>query len=182
MPSRLAPLEPPYPPEVAHTLAHMMPPGVPPIGLFRVLAHNPRILQRIKGGGLLDRGAISLRDREIVILRTTARLGSEYEWGVHVGFFAAKAGFTPEQVAATVTDRAEPWTDAERLLIELVDSLVDRADIADALWQRAAARWSTPQLLEIVVLAGFYHTISFVTQAFRVPLEAEAPRFPVAGE
>lgn len=178
MPSRLAPLEPPYPPEVAQTLARMMPPGVPPIGLFRVLAHNPRILQRITGGGLLDRGAISLRERKIVILRTAARLGSEYEWGVHVGFFAAKAEFTPEQVAATVTDRAEHWTDAERLLIELVDSLVDRADIGDALWRRAAAQWSMPQLLEIVVLAGFYHTISFVTQAFRVPLEAEAPRFP----
>ena len=180
MQPRLAPLEPPYEPEVAETLARMMPPGVPPIALFRVLAHNPRILQRIKGGGLLDRGAISLREREIVILRTTARLGSEYEWGVHVAFFAAKAGFTPAQIAATTASRPELWSDAERLLIDLVDSLLDRADIADALWQRAAAQWSMPQLLEIVVLVGFYHTISFVTQAFRVPLEAEAPRFPTA--
>jgi alkylhydroperoxidase family enzyme len=180
MQPRLAPLEPPYEPEVADTLARMMPPGIPPIALFRVLAHNPRILERIKGGGLLDRGAIGLREREIVILRTTARLGSEYEWGVHVAFFAAKAGFATEQIAATTAARPEPWSDAERLLIELVDSLVDRADIADALWQRAIAQWSIPQLLEIVVLVGFYHTISFVTRAFRVPLEPEAPRFPAA--
>jgi alkylhydroperoxidase family enzyme len=178
MPPRLSPLEPPYDPAVADTLAAMMPPGVPPIALFRVLAHNPRILSRIKGGGLLDRGAISLREREIVILRTTARLGSEYEWGVHVGFFAGKAGFTPEQVAETVADRPETWSEPERLLIELVDSLTDHADVPDALWQRATASWTMPQLLEIVVLTGFYHTISFVTRAFRVPLEKEAPRFP----
>jgi alkylhydroperoxidase family enzyme len=178
MQARLAPLEAPFPPEVADTLAGIMPPGVPPIALFRVLAHNPRILQRIKGGGLLDRGAISLREREIVILRVTARLGSEYEWGVHVAFFAQKAGFTPEQIAATAAARAEPWSASERLLIELVDSLIERKDIGDALWQRAAAQWSMPQLLEIVVLTGFYHTISFVTAAFRVPLEPSAPRFP----
>jgi alkylhydroperoxidase family enzyme len=177
MQPRLAPLEAPFPPDVADLLASM-PGGESPIALFRVLAHNPRILSRIKGGGLLDRGAISLREREIVILRVTARLGSEYEWGVHVAFFAAKAGFTSEQVAATTADRPEPWSAGEQLLIELVDSLVDRKDIPDALWQRATANWSMQQLLEIVVLVGFYHTISFITAAFRVPLEPNAPRFP----
>jgi alkylhydroperoxidase family enzyme len=177
MQPRLAPLEAPFPSDVADLLASM-PGGGSPIALFRVLAHNPRILSRIKGGGLLDRGAISLREREIVILRVTARLGSEYEWGVHVAFFAAKAGFTPEQVAATTRSTPELWDASERLLIELVDSLIDRKDIDDDLWQRAAAQWSAQQLLEIVVLVGFYHTISFVTAAFRVPLEPEAPRFP----
>ena len=180
MQPRLAPLEPPYPAEVAETLKAMMPPGVPPIALFRVLAHNPRVLSRIWGGNLLDRGSISLREREIVILRTTARLGSDYEWGVHIQFFAAKAGFTPAQIAATAGSEPGAWPAPEQLLLELVDALVDHAAIDDALWQRASAQWTPQQLLEIVVLTGAYHTISFLTAAFRVPLEPGAPRLPQA--
>jgi len=180
MQPRLMPLETPFPPEAAEILATMPPPGGPPLKLFRVLAHNPRVLTRIKGGGLLDKGSISLREREIVILRTTARRGSEYEWGVHVHFFAAKAGFTPEQIAATRGNGSEAWSEPDRLLIALVDSLIDGNAVADALWARAATAWSAAQLLEIVVLAGFYTTISYVTNAFRVPLEDGAPRFPMS--
>jgi hypothetical protein len=35
--SRVAPLEPPYSPEIAGAVRDMMPPGVPPIALFRTL-------------------------------------------------------------------------------------------------------------------------------------------------
>jgi hypothetical protein len=44
---------------------------------------------------LLGRGLLMLRQREIVIDRTCALNGSEYEWGVHIAFFAAKVKFTP---------------------------------------------------------------------------------------
>ena len=104
---RLAPLDPPYPPALAAALEAMMPPGVPPLRLFRTLAHNPRILDKIRASNLLDRGSLSRREREIVILRATARAGGEYEWGVHVAFFAAKVGLTDSQVAATVQGDAD---------------------------------------------------------------------------
>ena len=51
------------------------------------------------GGGLLDKGHLTLRQREIVIDRVTARCGSEYEWGVHVAFFAKRAGLDAAQHA-----------------------------------------------------------------------------------
>jgi alkylhydroperoxidase family enzyme len=70
----------------------MMPPGMAPLRLFRTIAHNPRVLEKIRASNLLDRGSLDRRDREIVILRTTARCGCEYEWGVHVAFFSAKVG------------------------------------------------------------------------------------------
>src|SRR6185436_18451878 len=93
-PARLAPLAPPYPPEAAELLESLRL-GLPePIALFRTLAHAPRVLARIKAGGLLDRGPVPLRLREIAILRTTARCGAGYEWGVHVAGFAGKAELT----------------------------------------------------------------------------------------
>jgi len=179
--TRLAPLEPPYAEAAAATLAEMMPPGVPPLLLFRTIAHNPRVLGKIRASNLLDRGSLERRHREIVILRTTARCGCEYEWGVHVAFFAAKVGLTDAEVAATVYGGpGDPlWSAQERTLIRLVDELHDGARISDALWSELRRHWRDDQLVELVVLAGFYHTISFVVNGLGVALEPDAPRFPV---
>ena len=51
-------------------------------------------------------GRSRLREREIVIDRTCARTGCEYEWGVHVATFAGAAHLTEEQVRATVLGAA----------------------------------------------------------------------------
>lgn len=75
-----------------------MPKGVPPLVLFRTLAVNERVFLGLMASRLLDRGSITLREREIVIDRTCARCGSEYEWGVHVTFFGERVGFTEEQI------------------------------------------------------------------------------------
>ncbi len=177
---RIAPLEPPYPADVAETLAAMMPPGLPPLRLFRVLAHNPRILAKFRAGNLLDRGAISRRDRELVILRTTARCGAEYEWGVHVAFFGARVGLDEATLAATAAAGAgDPlWAPRDALLIRLADALHDQAALPDALWAPLAAEWTAAQLIELIVVAGYYHTVSFVVNGLRVPREDGAPCFP----
>ena len=177
---RIAAAEPPYTPEIESALNRIMPPGVPPLVLFTTLARNPRVFQRFMAGGLLDKGSISLREREIVIDRTTARCGSEYEWGVHIAFFAEATGLTPAQVRATVRgDAHDPaWSPSEALLIRLVDSLHDWAEVPDALWVELRAAFSEEQLIELIVLTGFYHMVSFVTNALRLPLEKDAARFP----
>jgi alkylhydroperoxidase family enzyme len=180
---RLAPLDPPYPPALAAALEAMMPPGLPPLRLFRTLAHNPRILDKIRASNLLDRGSLPRREREIVILRATARAGGEYEWGVHVAFFAERVGLTPAQVAATVRGDAEDpvWGPRDRLLLRLVDQLHDTASLDDALWDELAAAFEPAQLVELVVLAGFYRTISCVVNAFAIAPEENAPRLPSRG-
>jgi len=180
---RLAPLEPPFEPALAATLEAMMPPGVPPLRLFRTLAHNPRILEKIRASNLLDRGSIERREREIVILRATARAGGEYEWGVHVSFFAARVGLSDAQVSATVHGGpdASVWSPRERLLVRLVDQLHDTARLDDALWRELAAAFEPAQLVELVVLAGFYRTISCVVNAFAIAHEEGAPRLPARG-
>ena len=121
---RIPPLEPPYDPELAAELARFMPPGIAPLRLFRTLAHNPRVLRKFRLGSLLDRGAIERRDREIVILRTCARCGSEYEWGVHVAVFAARCGLTPAEVAATLGADSQDasWSPRDRLLVRRLHS------------------------------------------------------------
>ena len=177
---RIPPLDPPYSPEVQRDFDALMPPGMQPLKLFRTLAHNPRVLGRIRRGGLLDRGSISVRERELMILRTTARAGAEYEWGVHVAVFAQKAGLTDVEVAATAAARpsASSFTTGEAAILRLADELHDHAKPSDATWQQLCEHYSSAQLIELVTLAGLYHAVSFVVNAARVPLEDGVPRFP----
>lgn len=177
---RIPPVAPPYGDDVAEDLRKLMPPGVSPLALFTTVAHNPRVLRRLRKGGLLDPGAVTVRDRELAILRTSARCGSEYEWGVHVRFFAEAAGLTPAQVAATVDGDADDpvWSARDRLVIALCDSLHDRGRIDDALWTALRAELADAQVIELVALAGQYHMVSYLTEVARLPPEPGAPRFP----
>ena len=145
--SRIAPAAPPYEPAIAEALQRIMPPGIEPLVLFRTMARSPRVFTKMFAGGLLDKGPLSLRQREIVIDRTTARLGAEYEWGVHVALFAEKVGFGEPEIAATVNGPADAacWSAEEQALLAMVDDLVDRRTIADGTWTGAlgALRRST---------------------------------------
>jgi len=180
---RISPLEAPYPPDVAERLAAMMPPGAPPIALFRTFAHNMPMTTAMGGWGSYELGkqlSLTMRDREIVIDRTCARCGCEYEWGVHVLFFAERVGLSGEQVTSLTHGGAADacWPDErERLLIAAVDELHDSATIGDELWGRLAAILTEQQLLDLLLLAGWYHAISYAANGARVPLEIAAPRF-----
>ena len=178
--SRIAPAALPYDPAIAEALQRIMPPGVEPLVLFRTMARSPRVFTKMFAGGLLDKGPLSLRQREIVIDRTTARLGAEYEWGVHIALFAERVGFGATEVAATVHGPADTvcWPAAEQALLALVDDLVDRRTIADATWTALAAQFDEAQILEAIALAGYYHTISFLCRGLDLPLETWAARFP----
>jgi alkylhydroperoxidase family enzyme len=179
---RVEPVSPPFPPELQAVFDRIMPPGVPPLQLFTTLARVPRIYDRFRAGGLLDRGPVSLRHREIVIDRTCARCGCAYEWGVHVAFFAERVGLTPEQVRATVHGAADDsvWSDEERLLVRMVDALHDSAPLPDELWAALAARFSVEQIFELIALVGFYHTVSFLANGLKLAPESYAAPFPPA--
>jgi len=99
---RIAPAAPPYPPEVQAWLDRTLPPGQPPLALFATLARDPRLFGKFFAAGLIDRGHLTLRQREIVIDRVTALCGCEYEWGVHVAIFGARVGLDAAQLASLV--------------------------------------------------------------------------------
>ena len=176
---RIAPIDPPYPAEIQAEFDKIMR-GAPPLLLFRTVARNPRVLQRLFAGSLLDRGSISLRVRELMILRTCALCGAEYEWGVHVATFGSKAAWTPEQVHSTVRGGPEDacWSSEERSVIHLADQLHATSGVSADVWQEASASFAPEQLIELVLLAGLYHAVSFMVNAFGVQHEEFAPRFP----
>jgi alkylhydroperoxidase family enzyme len=179
--SRIAPLEPPYEPEIREQFDRIMR-GAPPLMLFRMVAGNARAWEKFRAGGLLDRGPLTLREREIVIDRTCARTGCEYEWGVHVAIFADAAHLSEEQVRATVLGEADTpcWSAAEQALIAAVDALHFRATLDDDEFKALSAHYDDAKIFEIILLCGFYRTVSYLANALDLPLEASAARFPRA--
>jgi alkylhydroperoxidase family enzyme len=179
----IAPLEPPYSAEVAASLAKWMPPGaaVEPLALFRTLARHPALSDRMRPLGALflgRHGGLPVRDRELAILRTCARLGAGYEWGVHAAAFAAAAGLDADALAATCAPvPGSSLGEPDMALVAIVDELCDRGTVSDAAWARVAGRFSDEQRLELLALVGFYHLISFVANGARVAPEPWALPF-----
>ena len=180
---RVDPVKPPYVGAVGERLAAMMPPGVPPILLFRTFVKNLPMAEAMSGWGgyeLSKRLSLSMRDREIVIDRTCARCGCEYEWGVHVAFFAERAGLTPAQVTSlTHGVSTDPcWsTVRDRVLLDVADALHDRATIDADLWERLSEELDDAEVLDLLMLCGWYHAISFTANGVGVEMEDGAPRF-----
>jgi alkylhydroperoxidase family enzyme len=179
MAARIEPAQPPFSDLVQKTFERLMPPGVPPLVLFTTLARSERAFSKFMAAGLLDKGPLPMREREIMIHRTTARCGSEYEWGVHVALFSERVGFTRELVAATAASGvSDVWTAREALIVRMADALHETTTIDDALWAALAAEFSQEQILELILLAGFYRTVAYLTNGLALPLESYAVRFP----
>jgi 4-carboxymuconolactone decarboxylase len=183
--ARIAPIDPPYDPETAESLAKWMPPGskIEPLKLFRTLARSPEISSRLRvlGAGILGPGSlIAPREREILIDRTAALCGCEYEWGVHATVFGKAVGLTPEALQATaIGDANDPvWSERDALLVRLADELHHTAQVSGELWNALAAHWDVPQLIELLIVAGAYHVIAYVANGAQVGLEEWAQRFP----
>jgi alkylhydroperoxidase family enzyme len=181
MTARIAPAAPPFPSAIQTWLDRTMR-GKPPLVLFTTLARDPRLFQKFFSAGLLDRGHLTLRQREIVIHRTCALCRSEYEFGVHVTAFAAHVGLDDAQLRSLVHGgAADPcWTDPERTLLRLCDALHATCTLDEALWQALEHAFSHEAILELLMLAGFYRTVSYLTNALRLPLEPDAARFPTS--
>ena len=177
--ARIAPASEPLPDDIRQAIDAIMR-GRPPLSLFTTLARDRRLFFKFFNSGLLDRGHLTIRQREIVIDRVTASCGAEYEWGVHVSVFAAKAGLTEEQITSLTIGGPEDacWTDADRLLIRLCDNLHEDCTVDDPLWAELTGHYSDEALLELLMLAGTYRTVSYLVNSLRLPPEPGAARFP----
>jgi hypothetical protein len=63
----------------------------------------------------------------------------------------------------------------------MCDELHKTCSLSDRLWAGLRNEYSEEAMLELLMLAGYYRTISYLTNALRLPLEARGARFPLSG-
>jgi 4-carboxymuconolactone decarboxylase len=152
-----------------------------PLNIFRTLSRNEKLSKSFLalGSHLLLGDVLPEREREIVILRVGWRSGSEYEFGQHT-VMGEKAGLTIAEIERLASGDLDEWAAGDVALIRLADELCEDNTVSDATWAELASRWDEAQLLELVMLAGFYRMVSGMLNAVGVPLEPATPGWPTS--
>lgn len=151
-----------------------------PLNIFGTLGHHPKLLKRFNllGGFLLDKGRIPPRERELVILRVGANARAEYEFGQHT-IIGSQCGLTDTEITALTRGPDEhDWSDDDRALIALADDLHADDCVTDATWGSLSSRWTEADLVELLVIAGFYRLVSGFLNSTGVRLDDGVPGFP----
>jgi alkylhydroperoxidase family enzyme len=153
--------------------------GGRPLNIFLTLAKNPSLYDAFTklGTHLLFKGGIPAREREIVILRVGWRAQSEYEFGQHTVIGEA-AGLAADEIDRLAQQGLDGWSDDDAALVRMADELCADDVVSDGTWQALNRRWKEPELLELLMLAGFYRLVSGLLNSAGVALEPTTPGWP----
>src|SRR5918995_4795227 len=177
---RLRPLPPAeWPATMREALAALRPPdarhplpaggGDRPKGLnvLGTLALHPELARAFHtfNGHVLFASSLSVRQRELVVLRVAALRRAEYEWRQHV-VLAADAGIDADEVARVEAGPdALGWSPLEAAIVRAVDELVADAEIGDATWAVLAAELDEHQLMDLVFTVGAYDVLAMALKS-----------------
>jgi alkylhydroperoxidase family enzyme len=180
---RIAPVTAPFAPNVQALFDRLPASWSPPFKLFTVLARDERLLLRFTGSAVsyLEPSHVTVRQREVLLLRVTARCRCAYEWGMRVHYFAGEAGLSEAQLYASVHGDADDadWQPDDKLLVRLADELHDTVSISEVLWTNLRAAFSEEALMQLLMMAGYYRTVATIANGLQLPLEPKVGRpFP----
>ncbi|RPG30241.1 MAG: hypothetical protein CBB72_014130 [Muricauda sp. TMED12] len=172
----IRPLEIPLDDEVQDLMDRIFPKGIPSPSLYRIVAKNQPLFKDliesrfIGPTGIFDKKRLDPRIRELLILRTCKANNNRYEYALHRTTISQKMGLLPEQITDIWDDFPDPglWTERDLSLFELVDKLSARKDTPVSLHGRLREHFSESELIEIVLLIGFYTSVSMLV-AFARP-------------
>jgi alkylhydroperoxidase family enzyme len=162
-----------------HPVSPLDPSSPKGLNAMGVLAHHPELTdaynQLIRHA--LYFTTISIRQRELLILRVAHLRDSPYEWAQHV-YQAGVAGIAPDEVARVrVGPSAEGWSVLERALLSAADELVADARITDETYAVLAAELDARQLMDVVFTVGAYDVFAMALRTFDVELDDDLQPF-----
>jgi alkylhydroperoxidase family enzyme len=192
MTARITPLLPPkeWPPEMREALAALRPPearhAVPvqrddrpkALNLLGTFARYPALTRayHVFNGHVQFATTLSLRQRELLVLRVAAVRKADYEWAQHT-VVAADAGLGDDEVARVADGPDAPgWSPLERAMLRAVDELIDDAEIGDATWKVLASELDEQQLMDLVFTVGAYDLLAMAIRSFGVEMDEDLLR------
>lgn len=165
--------------ETAALLARIRLPGSPPASnIFATLIRHRSLFRKwISASSRLMNGHLPARARELAILRTAWRCGSEYEWGQH-WLIGRHIGLSEDEMARVQDVPAQvSWPPVEAAVLRAVDELHDDSCVGDATWAELERFFDHEQLIELVMLVGQYHQVAFALNSLGVQREEGVPGF-----
>ncbi|MFP3907433.1 MAG: carboxymuconolactone decarboxylase family protein [Acidimicrobiales bacterium] len=137
-----------------------------------VLANHPELLRRILGLGLgrMPDSELTVRQREVLVLRTARRCSATYEWAHHRRR-AGERGLTMEDVRLAWEGPSSAETPEDRVLLQVADELHDTSTVAAGTWDRLCETVGAPAAIEAVAVVGWFHLIAYLGNALGLEVE-----------
>lgn len=160
-------------------------PGGGLAGPFNAFLHAPDLGAKLAELGATLRFGTSLDRRltEVAIITVGARWKAEFEWWAHARM-ASRHG-VPDAVIEAIGRGANPpfAADDELIVYDVARSLASRGYVPQRTYDSGHALLGDTGMVELVALCGYYTLISFLLNAFSVPLPAgEAPMWPPSAD
>jgi alkylhydroperoxidase family enzyme len=139
--------------------------------IFRMLAHAPTCVKPVMklGGTLLGKLQLDPRLRELCLLHAVSLVGGDYEWVQHVPI-ARDLGCPDAQIAAVARhdEAAECFDPRERAALAFTRELVIAHRASEAALGEVGMHLSSREIVELIILAGFYVTLARLTETLGV--------------
>ena len=178
---RIAPLEAEQWDETAQQLMQPLVNQGRIFNIFKTMSNHPDLARRwmVFANHILGKSTLSVRDRELVILRIGYLCQSGYEWGQHVQI-AREAGMSDEEIRSCKTGPDTPGlSELDRMLLQATDELHTDAHVSDSTWEGLAKHYSTQQMMDLVFTVGQYNLVSMALNSFGVQLDEGLPGWDV---
>jgi 4-carboxymuconolactone decarboxylase len=143
-------------------------------GPFNAMVHAPDTGGPLSSLGAALRFGSSLGRRltEVAVLTVASRWQAEFEWSAH-SRIAREAGVTDAVIDAIGAGEEPEFTaDDERIVHATARELVMSGHLSPASYAAGRELLGDTGVVELVALCGYYTTISFLLNAFEVPLPA----------
>jgi 4-carboxymuconolactone decarboxylase len=141
-------------------------------GPFNAFVHAPGVGRRLASLGHVVRFETSIERRlsEVAIITVGARWKAEFEWWAHARM-AREHGVAGAVVDAIGRGEEPPFeADDERVVYAVARQLAGHGQVDSGAYA-AARRWlGDAGMVELVSLCGYYTLVSFLLNAFTVPL------------
>lgn len=149
--------------------------------IFRTLANHPALAKRwmVFANHILGKSTLSVRDRELLILRIGWLCQAGYEWGQHVQI-ARQAGMSDVEIRSAKTGPdAAGLSGLDKLLLKATDELHADAFVSDTTWQGLQQHYNEQQLMDLVFTVGQYNLVCMALNSFGVQLDEGLPGWDV---
>ena len=151
-------------------------PGRPKaFGTLGTFAYHPDLAQAWLGfnGHILYGTTLTLRQREILVLRVAAVLHSTYGWGQHL-VHKDEAGLSDEDIARIAFGPEAPFLDPlEQAMLRAVDELLGQGQIGGTTWDVLAEHFDERQLLDLIFTVGTYTILDWMSDSIGFELESD---------
>ena len=162
------------PPNARHPLPERDPSRPKGLNILGTLAQHPELATAYHtfNGHILFATTLSLRQRELLVLRVAALRDAEYEWAQHV-VLAGDVGISDEEVERVAAGPDAGWEPFEAALLRAADELVADARIADDTWAVLAGQLDHRQLMDLIFTVGAYDVLAMLMRSAGMELDAD---------